>query len=462
MKDGKNILIVGAGLCGSYLALRMAQKGYKIQLIEKRPDLRTTTLPAGRSINLALSNRGLKAMKMAGIEDQVRELLIPMHGRMIHEANNNNFLSPYSGLEDEFINSVPRTGLNALLLEEAEKIDGVEIHFNMECISADIENASATFKNTKSGEEIEKSGDVLIGTDGAGSVIRKSFIDKNGFLFNFSQQFLSHGYKELYIPPGENNSYLMEKNALHIWPRGENMIIALPNLDGSFTVTLFLAHKGEKDNFEKLQTHDAMKAYFDQNYPDAVKLMPNLDEIFFKNPTNSLGTIKCSPWNYKGKSLIMGDAAHAMVPFYGQGMNASFEDVVVFDQVLNEGLNSWEEIFSTFSTRRKPDADAICDLSLDNFEEMKADTASPLFQQKRKIETAIEKKYPEKYSAKYRLVTFQENIGYHEAMTRGRAQDKAFLKLIKEKEITENTPLEESLEKVLKTTEEILQSTTEL
>src|SRR5699024_5309276 len=250
-------------------------------------------------------------MKLTGIQDEVEKLLIPMHGRMIHDKDGKSTLYPYSGLEEEFISAVPRTALNALLLDEAEKMENVKIRFGMECIEVDLEQAEAVFINQENGEKIKKSGDIVIGTDGAGSVLRKSMFLHKNFLFSFSQQFLDHGYKELYIPAGKNGKFQLEKNALHIWPRGENMLIALPNLDGSFTVTLFLSYKKGKDNFEKLKTPAAVKAYFEENYANALEHMPDLEEIFFKNPTSALGTIRCSPWHYKGKTLLMGDAAHA-------------------------------------------------------------------------------------------------------------------------------------------------------
>lgn len=458
MEDKQNILIVGAGLCGSLLALRLAQRGYKIQLVEKRPDLRKTDIAAGRSINLAFSDRGAKAMRLAGIEKEVEKLCIPMNGRMIHEDDGHNFLSPYSGKEEEYISSISRTGLNALLLNEAEKMEHVDISFNWDCTTVNLEKTEATFQHFETGETLKKSGDIIIGTDGAGSVLRQSMLLDKSQLFNFSQDYLNHGYKELSIPPGENGSYQLYKNALHIWPRGENMVIALPNLDGSFTVTLFLSYKEGKDNFEGLDSVEKVNAYFKENYPDALELMPNLDKIFFENPIGPLGTVKCSPWNFKGNTLLMGDAAHAIVPFYGQGMNASFEDVTVFDQVLDENHSSWEAVFNAYEQKRKTDTDAIADLAVDNFHEMKEHTAAPNFQQKRKLETAFEQNYPDDYSSKYRLVTFQEDISYAEAMARGRAQDDAILKLLADGKITEDQSLREKLDLVLATTEGLLEN----
>ncbi|WP_203293620.1 FAD-dependent oxidoreductase [Luteirhabdus pelagi] len=455
MKESQHILIIGAGLCGSLLALRMGQRGHKVTLVEKRPDLRKVDQDAGRSINLALSDRGLKALRLAGVEEQVKELCIPMNGRMIHDTEGNTFLSRYSGREDEFINSISRPGLNKLLLDAAEALPNVTLHFNLGCTSVDLPSATATFKNYENDEKVTFSGDVLFGTDGAGSAVRKSMFNHKKFLFSFSQQWLTHGYKELEIPPAEDGGYRTFTNALHIWPRGEDMLIALPNLDGSFTVTLFLPYSNSDYCFDTLTTPKMVTEYFEKEFPDALELMPHLAEEFFNNPTGPLGTIKCSPWSCYGKNLLMGDAAHAIVPFYGQGMNASFEDVYVFDQMMDEHDN-WESLFQAYEAKRKKDTDAIADLAVDNFHEMKEHTASPLFQQKRKLETAFEKEFPQEYFSKYSLVTFHEDIPYSEAMKRGRAQDKAMLNLIDDGKLPESLSLREKLEAVKKETEEIL------
>lgn len=460
-----NILIIGAGLCGSLLALRMAQRGYQVTLVEKRPDLRKVTQDAGRSINLALSDRGLRGLRLAGVEEATKKLCIPMNGRMIHDKAGNTFLSPYSGRKDEYINSISRPGLNMLLLDEAEKMPNVQLIFNHACEEVDLENASATFRDFNSKKEIKIEADAIFGTDGAGSAVRKSMFESHKFLFSFSQQWLSHGYKELEIPATENGGYRTYKNALHIWPRGEDMLIALPNLDGSFTVTLFLPYENSDYCFANLTSPEMVHEYFNKEFPDVVEMIPNLAEEFFGNPTGPLGTVKCSPWNAFGKVLLMGDAAHAIVPFYGQGMNASFEDVVVFDEILEkyvpsqpsqrEGVN-WEMIFKEYEALRKKDTDAIADLAVDNFHEMKEHTAMEIFQRKRKLETAFEAEFPEEYYSKYSLVTFKESITYFEALKRGRAQDKAILNLLDDGKLTEEMSLKEKLELVKKETETIL------
>jgi kynurenine 3-monooxygenase len=457
MSKKENILIIGAGLCGSLLALRLGQRGYNVTVYEMRPDLRKVDISAGRSINLAFSDRGNKAMKLVGIEDKVKELCIPMNGRMLHDKEGNTFLSNYSGRDHEYINSISRGGLNALLLDEAEKHKNVKIHFNKKCKSVDFEKTTALFKDYHTKHEFVEDADVIIATDGAGSAMRKSYYLGKKFLFSFSQDYLTHGYKELSILPTIEGGYKTYKNALHIWPRGDFMLIALPNLDGSFTVTLFLHHSEGEYNFGNLTTPEIVTEFFQKEFPDALDLMPNLADDFFENPTAALGTVKCSPWHFKGNTLLMGDAAHAIVPFYGQGMNASFEDVVEFDKVLDQNLDNWEDIFTTYEKSRKKDTDAIADLAIDNFHEMKDHVANPIFQEKRKIEMALEENFPNEYSSKYSLVTFNEHTGYREAMLRGRAQDKAILNMLADGVISSDDDLKNILDKVKTETEAILE-----
>ena len=452
----ENILIIGAGLCGSLLALRLGQRGYNVSVYEKRPDLRNTDISAGKSINLAFSNRGIKAMELVGIQNKVEPLCIPMNGRMLHDKESNTKLSNYSGREHEYINSISRGGLNALLLDEAEALKNVTIHFNKKCTAVDFEKTTASFYDYETKNEFVEDADVIFGTDGAGSALRKSYYLEKKFLFSFSQNYLTHGYKELSILPTETGGFKTYKNALHIWPRGDFMLIALPNLDGSFTVTLFLSHDNGEYNFNNLTTPEIVTEFFKKEFPDALELMPNLIEDFFENPTSALGTVKCSPWHYKGNTLLMGDAAHAVVPFYGQGMNASFEDVVELDQILDKFEGNWKAVFKAYEKIRKKDTDAIADLAIDNFYEMRDHVANPIFQEKRKLEMDLEQHFPNEYSSKYSLVTFNENIGYNEAMTRGRAQDKAILNMIADGKIDLNGDLNHILKKVQQETEDIL------
>ncbi len=423
-----HILIIGAGLCGTLLAVRMAQRGYRVTLCEKRPDMRQTDLAAGRSINLALSNRGLKALRLVGLEDAIRDECIPMHGRMIHPLTGEPFLSRYSGRSDEYINSVSRSGLNIALLNIAETHDNIDLRFGMNCTQVDLKNARATFN-----QSAEIQADVIIGTDGAGSAVRRGMMSHTTeLLFNYSQDFLRHGYKELTIPPAAVGGFRIEKNALHIWPRGNFMVIALPNLDGSFTVTMFHPYGGEY-GFDALDTREKVQAFFAEQFPDLPPHAPTLLDDYFANPTGTLGTIRCYPWQAFGKALIMGDAAHAIVPFYGQGMNASFEDVTVFDGILDKYEGDWERVFTEFQDLRQPDANAIADLAVDNFYEMRDHVANPIFVKKRQLEMQLEQTFPDYYS-KYSLVTFNENLRYSEAKAKGRKQDEILMDLCEKHE----------------------------
>ncbi|MEJ2595701.1 MAG: NAD(P)/FAD-dependent oxidoreductase [bacterium] len=419
------VLVIGAGLSGTLLAIRLAQRGMQVKLVEKRSDIRKMEFVGGRSINLALSDRGLKALRMVGLEEEVLKQCIPMKGRRIHPSGGEEFTSPYSGREGKHINSVSRGGLNILLLNKAESLDNLELQFDMPCDGVDLDRPAAHFKD-REGNNIRISADYIFGADGSNSAVRQSMQERHHHLvFSLSQQYLSHAYKELSIPPSEGGGFRMEKNALHIWPRGGFMLIALPNLDGSFTVTLFLAHEGE-NSFKKLQTANDVKAFFTTHFPDAVPLMPTLVEDFFGHPTGLLATIKCDPWSANGKTLILGDAAHAIVPFYGQGMNASFEDVSVFDQMLDLNSGDLEKTIRSYGKQRKTDTDAIADLAIDNFYEMRDHVANPVFQRKRKIEMELEKKYPD-YTSKYSMVTFNEDMPYARAMEKGREQDRMLM-----------------------------------
>jgi kynurenine 3-monooxygenase len=427
MAKKKKILIVGAGLCGSLLAIRMAQRGHQVLLHERLPDMRKTPLTGGRSINLALSDRGLKAIKSAGLKDAILRTCIGMEGRMIHGVDGEKRFSKYSGRKGEKINSVSRTGLNITLLNKADEYDNVKVQFNSKCTGVDIEKAIGFFQDENQ-NNIEVSADVVIGTDGAGSSVRKSVMARTSdLLFNFSQNFLQSGYKELEIPPAESGGYRIESNALHIWPRGKFMMIALPNLDGSFTVTMFHPYEGD-GGFNTLDSEEKLTNFFKKYYPDSLEHFPNLVEEYFNNPVGLLGTIKCYPWQAFGKTLVMGDAAHAIVPFYGQGMNASFEDVNVLDETLTECNEDFEKAFELFQEKRAHNTNAIADLAVDNFYEMQDKVDDEAFIRKRKIEMQLEQSYPDYYS-KYSLVTFQEDLPYEEAMIRGRKQDELLLKI---------------------------------
>ncbi len=424
------ICIIGAGLCGSLLATRLAQRGLNVDVYEKRPDLRKVELAAGRSINLALSDRGFKALRMIGVEDEVRKQVIPMYGRMIHPLEGDQKLYRYSGRERDYINSVSRPGLNAFLLDKADNYDNLDLYFQSNCTKVNLESGEIELRD-QLGNTVKKTYDVIIGTDGAGSIVRRSMSKmSNRIRFNFSQQFLDTGYKELTIPPGPNGSYLIDKHALHIWPRDGFMKIALPNLDGSFTVTLFAKFEGP-NSFEDWDSDKKVRELFKSSFPDTYDIMPDLIKDWHENPSSSLGTIKCWPWQYKGRALIMGDAAHAIVPFYGQGMNCALEDVVVFDEMIEKHGLDWEKILKDYDDLRKPSADAIADLAEDNFYEMRDATADPVFNKKRILELKLEQEDPS-YFSKYSLVTFREDIPYERAMEQGRAQNMVLMDIARQ------------------------------
>lgn len=426
--NNQKIIVVGAGLCGTLLAIRLAQRGFQVSLHEKRPDMRKAEVEAGRSINLALSSRGLMALERVGLKEAILKECIPMKGRMIHPLNGAPFLSPYSGRAVDYINSVSRGGLNITLLNKAEAMDNIAITFNSNCQNVDLQEAKAVFKDTTTNTRKEEKGTVLIGTDGAGSAVRRSMMAQTiPLLFNYSQDFLRHGYKELSILPKDSGEYRIEKNALHIWPRGSFMIIALPNLDGSFTLTMFHPFDGDI-GFHHLNTTEKVEAFFEAQFPDLLPHIPHYVEQYFKNPVGTLGTIKCYPWQAYGKVLIMGDASHAIVPFYGQGMNASFEDVRVFDDLLEEYGDNWEKVLLEFQEQRVANANAIADLAIDNFHEMQDRVDDADFIKKRKVEMQLEQQFPDYYS-KYSLVTFRPELPYAKAMQLGRAQDELLLRL---------------------------------
>lgn len=426
MDKSKKIIIAGSGLVGSLLGLRLLQLGFDVSLFESRADMRKENISAGRSINLALSHRGIRALKLAGVDEEILSNAIQMSGRMIHTLDGQLALQPYSTRPGEFINSISRRTLNIILMDAIEKIKPDAIHFKSKLIR--VENDCRRFVIETEQKEIKSMENaILIGTDGAASIARKTLFELTPHLrFNYSQTFQNYGYKELTIPPGKDNTFVIEKNALHIWPRGNFMMIALPNPDATYTATLFLPYHGAV-SFDRLDTKESIMEFYQTYFSDAVPLMPDLESEFFEHPTGHLYTVKCSPWHYEDKILLMGDAAHAIIPFYGQGMNCGFEDVFVFDELLNEHM-SWNNLFESFSKLRKPNADAIADLAEDNFIEMRDKVADPVFQKKRQLEMNLEKKFPEYYS-KYALVTFRPDISYYDAMVKGRKQDEFLMNL---------------------------------
>ena len=413
-KEVKQPIILGAGLVGTLMSVYLARRGYKVKLLEKRSDPRKKGAERGRSINLALSNRGWRSLAEVGLENEIREMVIPMRGRMMHDLQGHLNFQPY-GKEGQAINSISRSGLNELLLNTAEK-EGVELFFDHICLDLDFEGSRV--KLATAGREKEITGNLIIGADGAFSAVRTALMKTDRF--NYSQYYLEHGYKELTMPAGADGGFQMEKYALHIWPRGNFMLIALPNLDSSYTCTLFFPFEGEP-SFSSLQSKGEVLKFFGSTFPDAVPLLPQLGEHYFENPSSSLVTVRCFPW-VKNRTLVIGDASHAIVPFYGQGMNAGFEDCRVLNTMIDEFDGDWDLILPQFQERRKPDADAIADLALQNFIEMRDLVGDENFLLRKKIEARLHDLFPDRWIPQYSMVTFNENIRYSEALEMGNKQ----------------------------------------
>ena len=438
---GTKFTLIGSGLAGGVLAAFLGKRGYDVDLYERRADPRAGNFVGGRSINLALSTRGIHALQQLGIADEVLRHAIPMRGRMIHDKSGSLHFAPYDRDPKNYINSIGRAALNTTVIEAAQRYPNVRVHFNHLCTDVDLDSATAQLLNSSASQPLNSStpqpvvssGDAVIGVDGAFSAVRQS-MQKQLAEFDYDESYLAHGYKELTIPPAADGSWRMEKEALHIWPRKSFMMIALPNPDGSFTCTLFWEFKGPR-SFESTKTDDEVRRFFDEEFPDAVPLMPALLDDFKNNPTGSLVTIRCAPWYYKDRVALVGDAAHAVVPFYGQGMNAAFEDCVVLDECLAEFPDNHERAFAEYFSRRKENADALAALAVHNFIEMRDKTASKTFRAKKKLDHFLEGLLPGTYLPLYAMVTFTR-IPYAEAARRARLQNRivygslAFLVLI--------------------------------
>ena len=412
-------VLIGSGLAGGLLAAYLGRHGYDVDLYERRADPREGNIVGGRSINLALSTRGIHALEQLGIADEVLQDAIPMRGRMIHDKSGDLHFAPYDVDPKKCINSIGRAALNTTVIEAAQRYSNVRVHFNHRCTDVDLTEPVAYFE-TEEGQATAK-GDAVIGVDGAFSAVRQSMQKKLGN-FEYDESYLAHGYKELTIPPGQDGSWQMEKNALHIWPRKSFMMIALPNPDGSFTCTLFWEFEGPR-SFAMTKTDDQVCDFFREEFPDAVPLMPTLLQDFKDNPTGSLVTIRCAPWFYVDKVALVGDAAHAVVPFYGQGMNAAFEDCVVLNECLEKFPSDRERAFAEYFVSRKENADALADLAIGNFIEMRDKTASRTFRAKKKLDHMLEAALPGVYLPLYTMVTFTR-IPYAEAARRARRQDR--------------------------------------
>lgn len=441
-KEIKHIGVLGAGLVGALLSIYLRKRGYKVSLYEKRDDMRKSSSDSGRSINLALSRRGIKALEDIGVIEEVEKIMLPMEGRMMHSQDGELTFQPY-GKEGQYINSVSRGNLNKILLNKAEA-EGVEIKFEYTCQKVDLDGNSVTFK-TPDGEKTMQF-DLLFGSDGAYSKMRQALVKTDRF--NYEQYYIPHGYKELSIPPTEDGDFAIAPNALHIWPRGQYMLIALPNLDKSFTCTLFFPFEGQP-SFESLQTPQQVLNFFRNTFPDSLPHLKNIQEEYFENPISSLVTVKCEPW-VKNNCVLIGDAAHAIVPFYGQGMNAGFEDCYELNLLLNKYSDDWEKTLEEYQELRKKDGDAIADLALHNFIEMRDLVADHKFLVQKKIEAKLHEKFPEKWIPLYSMVTFSD-LRYSEAFEIGKKQQAIMDEVMQRPDILENwesIDLEEIVQKL--------------
>ncbi|MGE3799936.1 MAG: FAD-dependent oxidoreductase [Candidatus Kapaibacterium sp.] len=416
----RHVTILGAGLTGPLLALYLARRGYHVDIYEQRPDFRVHGFVGGRSINLALSDRGIRGLHEARVEEEVMKDAIPMKGRMVHGLDGSLQLQPYSRT-GRHINSISRGGLNITLANASEHHEDVKFHFDLACVDVDLERKQIKLRHTETGEEIVRDVDLLFAADGANSSLRQA-MERKVDGFTARTEWLSHGYKELEIPPGPNGEFLIEKNALHIWPHHDFMMIALPNPDATFTCTLFAPMEGE-NGFDQIKTDDDVRAYFQRFFPDALPLMPTLIEDWHNNPTSQLGTLYCGPWHVDDWACLIGDAAHAIVPFYGQGMNAGFEDCRVLNDVLNDHEDEdWGEILQEFYLRRKRNTDAIAQLAVSNFLEMRSKVVDEKFLRKKKIDAALADMFPDRWAPLYEMVTFS-HIPYADALEQSKRQD---------------------------------------
>lgn len=440
----KKIIIVGAGLVGSLWAVYMRKAGYKVVIYERRSDIRKAEISAGKSINLALSARGWNSLNAAGIKAEIEKIAIPMSGRIMHSEEGELTYQPY-GKKEEAIYSVSRGHLNAIMMDLAEEKGNSTIHYNHQCLSADLKNGKITLRNLVTDEIFEDQADVVFAADGAYSAIRYNSMQKVD-RFNFSQFYVEDGYKELLLPAGKDGSYQIEKNALHIWPRGRFMLIALPNEDGSFTCTLFMPYENHEHAFNDLNTDEKVDDFFQKVFPDFYDMMPNLIENWHQNPLSSMSITRCFPWTM-GKFALLGDSAHATVPFYGQGMNAGFEDCFVMWKLYNK-YGNWKETFQEFQKIRKPDGDALQDLSLDNYYVMRDHVADKKFLLQKKIEAKLHENYPDKWIPLYSQVSFS-TIRYSEAYKNGKKQEKIMKEIMKISNIEEIWKSDEIENKIL-------------
>ena len=419
MEQQKTATIIGAGLVGSLWAVYLSKAGYKVTIFERRSDIRQAEISAGKSINLALSVRGWTALDKVGVGDEIRKIAIPMYGRMMHDLEGNLTYQQY-GKEGQAIFSVSRGKINATMMDIAEKHGKATIHYRHACEGVNTETGEAYIHNELTGERFIVKADVVFAADGAFSSVRYNSFQKRN-RFTYSQNYIADGYRELLLPANSDGSYKLDKNALHIWPRGRFMMIALANEDGSFTCTLFMPFEDDKYAFDRLTNKEKVDEFFQEVFPDFYAMMPHVADAWEDHPLSSLAIIRCKPW-HAGKVALMGDAAHGTVPFYGQGMNAGFEDCRVLFELMEQHQEDWPKVFEAYSTLRKPDGDALQDLSLDNYLVMRDYVADPAFILRKKIEAKFSELYPERWMPLYSQVTFS-NIRYSEAYQQGQVQN---------------------------------------
>lgn len=441
-QTSKNIAIIGSGLVGSLLAIYLKKKGHAVTVFDRRPDIRTVHF-SGRSINLAMSNRGWKSLEKVGLGDAIREIAIPLDKRAMHVNNKPVYFQKY-GKEGEAIWSISRGVLNRRMIDLAEN-EGAVFRFNEKVWDVDLPEAKIFTGESEKSVWKEYQYDLIFGCDGAFSRVRHKMQRRSRF--DYSQDFIDVGYKELTIPPNEDGTHKLDKNSFHIWPRGKFMLIAMPNIDGSFTCTLFLPFEGEV-SFENITTTKEAKAFFKSYFPNVRKEIENLTEDFFKNPTSAMVTMKCYPWTYWNKVALVGDSAHAIVPFYGQGMNAGFEDIYVLDELMETYGDDWDSIFSAYQKSRKPNADAIAELSYRNFKEMSSKTADSKFLLQKKIEKHFASKHPDKWIPVYSRVTFSDRP-YAEALAIGDEQERIMREVMELPNIEENWDSDLVAEKII-------------
>ncbi len=418
--DGRSLALAGAGPTGALLAILLRRRGYEVSVYEAGADPRAGPAASGRSINLALAARGINALKRAGVYEELAHDWVPMHGRLIHGREGGTSMQPYGVHPDEVIHSISRHRLNRTLLDIAVRRYGVDVRFEHRLESADFDAGIASVRDLRADRLVPVRMRPLVASDGAGSCMRRAM--HGAHLIEAREEDLAHGYKELSIPAGPGGSYVLEREALHVWPRGGFMLIALPNADGSFTATLFLPKSGP-DGFASLTDRGRVERFLRAHFPDVVALMPDRLREFEAHPTGFLGTVRAEPWHVRGTAALIGDSAHAIVPFHGQGMNACFEDCLYFDACVARHP-SWEEGFADFFAARKADTDAIGEMALENYREMRERVADPKFQLQSALSRELERRHPQRFISRYSMVMFHEEIPYRVAQARGRIQSR--------------------------------------